>query len=294
MEAKATTMPAEWVQWIQTCYDQQTDFVKMQQILLEQFDAALVEQWIQHIWHSAPPPENTVYDSEFSWMPRDLTSVDDVRVEYLNLKPVVAVLHNVLTQAECAEIIAHYRQHPDIARATVHSHEAHADGKHNVISDARTNSLMALGYNSHPLVVKLEHTLAKVTTVPVSQGESPQLLYYTQGQQYTPHDDFFHDRSAGTHIAQHGQRIATVITYLNTVPVGGGTGFPNLDITVPAVAGTAVYFEYTDPTGASTTQCRHAGLPVAVGEKWAITKWLRLRNTMPAETARLYQEEQQP
>ena len=39
--------------------------------------------------------------------------------------------------------------------------------------------------------------------------------------------------------------------------------------------GSAVYFEYTNARGELDARCLHAGAPVARGEKWIATKWLR-------------------
>ncbi|MNR64452.1 hypothetical protein D3C85_1871040 [compost metagenome] len=43
------------------------------------------------------------------------------------------------------------------------------------------------------------------------------------------------------------------------------------------VKGNAVYFSYLLPDGMLDERTLHAGLPVAEGEKWIATKWLRER-----------------
>jgi len=77
--------------------------------------------------------------------------------------------------------------------------------------------------------------------------------------------------------ARGGQRIASVVMYLNTPEEGGGTGFPHIGLTVTAMRGSAVYFAYETGDQASL----HAGLPVIKGEKWIATKWLRERPYQP-------------
>lgn len=287
MTEKHNYITEEWVEWIRRCYEEKTDFEMMMDILLKNFDPFSVDQWVNHIWFAHKVPENACYDMEFSWMPRDLNTVNGIQVEYLNLKPVVAILHNILGIDQCDQIIEEYRNDTRISRATVHNKDDE-DNKCRSVSNARTNSLMHLGYLENPVVTQLEKNIAEVSGIPVINGEATQLLYYQTDQEYTPHDDFFHDHSPATRITECGQRIATVVTYLSDVKQGGGTHFPNLDITVPARAGTAVYFEYTDDCGASTTLCRHAGLPVIEGEKWALSKWLRMYSAMPKSTAEKY------
>jgi prolyl 4-hydroxylase len=103
--------------------------------------------------------------------------------------------------------------------------------------------------------------------------EDLQVLRYKQGGFYRPHFDYFsleHEGSA-TLLSRGGQRVATVIIYLNTPRAGGETVFPNIPLTVNAEAGKAVHFKYTDSNVASL----HGGNPVLSGEKWIITAWVR-------------------
>lgn len=280
MSEKHTSIPKNWVDWIRQCRQNNSDFEMTKRILLEHFEEGIVDTWINHIWFSHELPKNVQYDKEFSWMPRDIKEKNGVRVEYLNMNPVVAILHNIISLENCQIVIDAYKNDDRITRATVHNKDDQENNCRSV-SKERTNSLMHLQYQEDPIITNLEKTIADVTGIPIENGESCQLLYYQTDQEYTPHDDFFHYQSPATRINECGQRIATVVTYLSNVEEGGGTHFPNLNITVPAVAGTAVYFEYTDSNGMSTTLCRHAGLPVIRGEKWAVSKWLRMKQIMP-------------
>jgi prolyl 4-hydroxylase len=111
--------------------------------------------------------------------------------------------------------------------------------------------------------------------VPVNHGEGLQILHYLPGQEYEPHCDWFDPEQPGfgQFTAVGGQRIASVVMYLNTPEQGGGTAFPEIGLTVTARRGSAVYFAYE---GGDLTSL-HAGLPVLRGEKWIATKWLRER-----------------
>ena len=126
-----------------------------------------------------------------------------------------------------------------------------------------------------PLVRSIEQRLARLLDLPVEHGEGLQVLHYLPGQEYEPHYDWFDPAQPGYSAltARGGQRIASVVMYLNTPEEGGGTAFPQVGLTVTAIAGSAVYFAYE--TG--DTSSLHAGLPVLRGEKWIATKWLRER-----------------
>ena len=73
----------------------------------------------------------------------------------------------------------------------------------------------------------------------------------------------------------HGQRLATVILYLNEPEQGGDTAFVDRDLRVTPTKGNAVFFSYLSADASSKTL--HAGLPVLAGEKWIANKWLRAR-----------------
>jgi prolyl 4-hydroxylase len=70
-----------------------------------------------------------------------------------------------------------------------------------------------------------------------------------------------------------GQRVATLVMYLNTPNQGGGTTFPDVSLEVAPIKGNAVFFSYDRPH--AVTRTLHGGAPVVEGEKWVATKWLR-------------------
>jgi prolyl 4-hydroxylase len=182
--------------------------------------------------------------------------------------PALRVLDGILTEAECSELIELAR--PRLQRAlTVDS-----DGR-NQVDQRRTSEGMFFSLNELPLIGRIEQRLASLVGVPASHGEGLQILHYLPGQEYEPHFDWFDPEQPGyaAITAVGGQRIASVVMYLNTPAQGGGTAFPEIGLTVTARRGSAVYFAYEGGDQSSL----HAGLPVLSGEKWIATKWLRER-----------------
>jgi prolyl 4-hydroxylase len=108
-----------------------------------------------------------------------------------------------------------------------------------------------------------------------ANGEPLQILHYGVGAEYQPHYDYFSPEDPGTAaLLQHGgQRVATLITYLNTPDAGGATVFPDIGLEVAPLRGHAVFFSYDRPQPASRTL--HGGTPVTAGEKWIATRWMR-------------------
>ncbi|MEO7051462.1 MAG: 2OG-Fe(II) oxygenase [Rhodanobacter sp.] len=187
-------------------------------------------------------------------------------------EPPLRVLEGVLDEAECTSLIELAR--PRLQRALTVDDE----GKQQV-DQRRSSEGMFFMIGESPLIRQIEQRVAQLLAVPASHGEGLQVLHYLPGQEYEPHFDWFDPELAGfaSITKAGGQRIASVVMYLNTPEQGGGTAFPELGLTVTARRGSAVYFAYEGGDRSSL----HAGLPVVRGEKWIATKWLRERPYRP-------------
>ena len=111
----------------------------------------------------------------------------------------------------------------------------------------------------------------------LENGEGVQVLNYQPGAEYKPHYDYFDPAAPGTPtiLKRGGQRVGTLVMYLNNPERGGGTTFPDVGLEVAPQRGNAVFFSYDRPHPSSQTL--HGGAPVVSGEKWVATKWLRER-----------------
>ena len=109
----------------------------------------------------------------------------------------------------------------------------------------------------------------------MERGEGLQILRYRPGAQYRPHFDYFDPAQPGTAavLERGGQRVATLIMYLQVPSRGGATIFPDVGLEVAPVKGHALFFSYDRPHESTATL--HGGAPVTDGEKWVATKWLR-------------------
>jgi prolyl 4-hydroxylase len=183
-------------------------------------------------------------------------------------EPPLRVLEGLLSDEECAGLIELAR--PRLARALTVAD----DGKQQV-DQRRTSEGMFFSIGELPLIARIEQRLAGLLGLPANHGEGLQILHYRPGQEYEPHFDWFDPGMPGYGAITRagGQRIASIVMYLNTPELGGGTAFPELGLTVTARRGSAVYFAYEGGDQSSL----HAGLPVICGEKWIATKWLRER-----------------
>jgi prolyl 4-hydroxylase len=145
------------------------------------------------------------------------------------------------------------------------------------VNVARTSRGMFFERGETGVIDRVERRIAAMLGWPVENGEGLQVLHYKPGAEYKPHYDYFdpvHPGSASI-LKRGGQRVGTLLMYLNTPRKGGGTTFPDVGLEVAPIKGNAVWFSYD--RAHVNTKSLHGGAPVIEGEKWVATKWLRER-----------------
>lgn len=186
-------------------------------------------------------------------------------------QPDLAVLGSLLSEAECMALIEAAR--PSLARSLTVAVKTGGE----VLSHDRTSSGMFFSRGENALVQRIEARIARLLNWPVENGEGLQVLRYLPGAEYKPHHDYFDPVEPGTPsiLQRGGQRVATLVMYLQAPAQGGATVFPELGLEVLPQRGHAVFFSYDRPD--VSTRSLHGGAPVLAGEKWIATKWLRQR-----------------
>ena len=183
--------------------------------------------------------------------------------------PRVVVFGNLLSPEECEAIIDAAR--PRMARSETVSETSEGSE----VNAARTSRGMFFERAESELIERVEARIARLLNWPVENGEGLQVLHYQPGAEYQPHYDYFDARHASTAsiLQRGGQRVGTLVMYLNSPRRGGATTFPDIKMAVQAIQGQAVFFSYAQPDPSTLTL--HGGAPVLEGEKWVATKWLR-------------------
>ena len=186
-------------------------------------------------------------------------------------QPRIVVFGNLLSPEECAALIE--AAEPRMARSLT---VATKTGGEEVNAD-RTSDGMFFQRGETPLIERIEARIARLLAWPLENGEGLQVLHYRPGAEYKPHYDYFDPGEPGTAtiVKRGGQRVGTLVMYLNTPEKGGGTTFPDVFVEVAPQRGNAVFFSYERPH--ASTRTLHGGAPVIAGEKWIATKWLRER-----------------
>ena len=192
--------------------------------------------------------------------------------------PVLATLGNVLDADECSALIEMAR--PRLQPSTLVDLATGRD----VVSDKRASWGMFFRLEENDFIARLDRRLSLLMNLPLENGEGLQVLHYPTGAGSDPHFDYLQPTNAANResIQRSGQRVSTLVTYLNDVPAGGQTVFPALGFATSPLRGNAIYFEYGDDNGGVDARSLHASAPVTQGEKWVVTKWMRNRRFVSA------------
>ena len=144
-------------------------------------------------------------------MPNSLETPDRaVEMLFVIESPRVVLFGNLLSDEECDLLINQSRdklQRSSVVNASTGAYDVHPH---------RTSSGTYFKRGENELLQRIEKRIAELVDCPVEQGEPIQVLHYQPGGEYKPHYDYFDPSHPGNKdvLAQGGQRIATLIMYL--------------------------------------------------------------------------------
>lgn len=174
-----------------------------------------------------------------------------------------------LSDAECAHLI-------EVARPRLRQSTIVADGTRGTLDTQRRSGSAFLDQTGDRIVQGVKRRIAQLTDTPLENQERLQVTHYHPGERYAPHFDAL--GASGLDTGDAGDRVWTVILYLNDGYDGGATSFPRLWRRVRPEKGKAVVFRNLTPDGARHDPLAlHAGDPVSGGEKWLSNQWIRQR-----------------
>lgn len=266
--------------------------------LVESMVAQGFEAWVAHGLVEAfvdainkgvqPPTDSVVLDSmlaEYRYETPRLapgpvirTGDRDILVLLRLEQPVIALLESVFSDEECGQLIELAR---DRLRPSTIVDPVTGEDK---VAAHRDSEGMFFELEETPFIARLDRRISEVMNSPIENGEGLQVLRYGPSAKNTPHFDFLAPSNQANRdsLARSGQRISTMVIYLNDVASGGETVFPEIGLSVLPKKGNGVYFEYANSQRQVDPRSVHAGAPVLAGEKWAVTKWIREKRFIPA------------
>ena len=289
-----THLPASWQDWITTNVLRGCERADMQRIMVENgFDPVFARHAIEIIGGIGERVQDLSEDERtaaiqqgtrrqryqaspirlISQLPRFTVADREVELAAVMSNPNIAVIRGLLSDEECDEVIRLSRGKMKTSQVV----DRESGGSYE--SSVRKSEGSHFERGENELVRRIEARLSALIDLPVNRGEPLQILHYGPGGEYKAHQDFFEPKDPGSAVLTRvgGQRIGTVVMYLNDVPEGGETAFPDIGFSAKPIKGSAVYFEYQNADGQLDYRCLHAGMPVIRGDKWIMTKWLRER-----------------
>ncbi len=192
-------------------------------------------------------------------------------VRKLMERPKLRALDAFLAPAECDWLIA-------LARGKLQPARVYRDSAATIVSTERTNSDAGLPLKAADVVLGLiRERISNAIGAGTEYFEVAQVLHYAPGQSFKRHGDFLDPASPGLaeEIRQLGQRVATLLIYLNDDYEAGETEFPDAPFRFKGRKGDALFFLNVDAAGAPDPLSVHAGLPPERGEKWVLSQWVR-------------------
>jgi prolyl 4-hydroxylase len=179
-----------------------------------------------------------------------------------------AVIDSVLTREDCKYIIE--KANSLFTPSTVVGSSA---------NDPSRTSETAWIPKTDPIARKVFAKACEMTGKSMDCCEDLQVVRYKPGTFYKAHHDSCCDGSQACKDfeSQGGQRIGTLLVYLNDEFTDGETHFPdNGDVKLKADPGSAIFFR---PLASDCNQCHpkalHAGLPISSGTKYVCNAWVR-------------------
>ncbi|MEH6418609.1 prolyl hydroxylase family protein [Pseudomonas sp. CGJS7] len=214
---------------------------------------------------SAPCP-----GPDLSQMPSRLEAGDRQVVVLLRMhRPKMCLLGDFIAAEECAELIELSKPRMRRSQVVVGDGSANEVG---TIAYARTSDQTFIERGSSELVDRLRDRAAEVMGWPAAQMEDLQIVRYRPGADFSAHRDYFCEKAHADLIERQGQRVGTLLFYLNTPPRGGATALLDVELEIYPQQGNALFFGY--PQASEESMTLHMGVPLGEGEKWIATFFL--------------------
>jgi prolyl 4-hydroxylase len=186
-------------------------------------------------------------------------------------KPFIRVFDNVLSDEECDRLIE--RARPRLKPSMV----VNVDEGESINELVRSSDTATMTPYKSAFMATIEKRIEQLLNWKLENTELMTVVHYTVGEYFNPHHDYFTPIHPSNQLRMQGggQRVGTLIMYLNNVEEGGETIFPLIGLEVKPRKGSAVYFQYCNSNSQIDPWSYHGGRPVVKGEKWIMTKWTR-------------------
>ena len=133
-------------------------------------------------------------------------------------------------------------------------------------------------YPSDPVIKSIIQRVCDLGNYPIENAEALQVVKYEPGGYYNEHHDSCCDPydECVEFVKNGGQRVLTMLIYLNDSFTGGETSFPKLNLKLKAPKYGGILFYPLEKHG---NRCHphaiHKGMPIESGVKYVCNVWIR-------------------
>lgn len=196
------------------------------------------------------------------------------KLTLLHNSPPVLEIENFMSSNECEQYKALTKEGDDT------SVKVNSATFSSMSQSKRTSTTWFCNFAQVPtLLAKAKRLL---NNLPIEQFEETQIVRYRTGEEFSWH----YDEVPSSNLCNGGQRIATLLVYLNTIQKGGGTIFRDLKdtkgnmLTMRPKKGSALLFFPALADGTPDDRTLHKG-EIAVEEKMIAQIWVHERPYKP-------------
>jgi prolyl 4-hydroxylase len=187
-----------------------------------------------------------------------------MKLSLLHKSPPVLAIDNFFTPEECSEL----------KTARNSAHEVNSATFSGSLS-TRTSTSWFCQYSDVPALLSKAN---QILSIPLESMEEPQIVRYKKGQEFSWH----YDEIPKAQLSNGGQRLATLLIYLNDISprCGGGTTFRDLELdskalTMQPKCGSALLFFPTFRNGTPDDRTLHKSeVMLCDDEKWIVQMWI--------------------
>ena len=192
--------------------------------------------------------------------------ISPFKIEELSKEPHIVRFYSVVTDMEADKIVE--KAQKDLSRALV------GYGVKVEVSNERICEVSWLEEHKDAILKPIIQRIGDLTGLDLTNSESLQAANYGLAGHFEPHDDALGDAYTPN------DRIATFLIYLSDVEFGGSTVFVRPLVIAKPAKGDALLWFNKRPNGNIAFEAKHAGCPVAIGNKWVVTKWVNYHDNL--------------
>jgi prolyl 4-hydroxylase len=185
-------------------------------------------------------------------------------------------IYGIFTKDECDRMIALGKE-KGMEQSEVSSYDKNET---KIDTTSRISSQAWLPDSYDEVIERFAEFTAGLTGLPIDNQEEVQIAAYEVGGKFLEHFDACREDPGYEYCLSAngtaGERVATLLVYLNDDFEGGQTIFPELDLKITPEKGKGILFYNIDENQKPLPKSLHMGAEVLKGEKWIATKWVHV------------------